>query len=311
MSLVLINGILTFMLSPGDWITNPGLSTGWFNPTMLPSLLLRTVSSIAVAAIFAIIVASLDKKLEHDDRSRIIRYSGAWLLSLVLMIPLSFWYFGMAPAPARNLALGGAVAMTMFLTFGLVVSTILGLYAWFGVYKRSHEVNLPTALTMLAISAIATGSLEFVREGIRKPYVVYGHMYSNSILVREVPELDKVGILSRARWAVPQDTDRRGASEQQRGKWVFDAQCSQCHTLDGFNGIKPLVAGWNRDLIDVSVSRLHEMKYFMPPFVGTDQERKDLGAWLDSLDGTDTGRPLRATPPANPPARVPPARRAP
>jgi len=308
MSLVLINGILTFMLSPGGWIEQPDVWTGWFNPTMLPSLLLRTVSSIALAAIFAIIVASLDKKLDRDDRSRIIRYSGAWLLSLVLMIPLSIWYFAMAPAPARNLAFGGAVAMTMFLTFGLAVSTILGLYAWFGVYKRSSEVNLPVALTMLAVSGIATGSLEFVREGIRKPYVVYDHMYSNAILKSDVAELNRTGILPRARWAVPQDTDRRGASDQQRGKWVYDAQCAHCHTLEGFNGIKPLVNGWNRELIDVSVSRLHEMKYFMPPFVGSEQERRDLGAWLDSLDGTDTGRPAPATPPAR---RSPGARRTP
>jgi mono/diheme cytochrome c family protein len=298
MSLFIINGILTFMLTPGAWLQEHDFWLGFFNPTMLPSLLIRTVSCVALAAIFALIIASVDKKLPTEDRGRIIRYAGAWLLSMVLMVPFSIWYFAVVPAPARELAFGGAVPMTMFFLFGLTASVIIGFYGWFGVMKRSSEVNLPVALTMLAVAGIATGSLEFVREGIRKPYVVSGYLYSNGIFKSDVAELNRAGILSRARWAVPQGANPRTALPEERGRWVFDAQCAHCHTREGFNGIMPLVQGWSRPLIDMSLSRLDEMKYFMPPFVGNDAERRDLGAYLDSLDGAETvpPRPAVVTP---------------
>ncbi|MBI5535465.1 MAG: cytochrome ubiquinol oxidase subunit I [Deltaproteobacteria bacterium] len=305
LSLFVINGILTFMLTPGAWLSEHDFWLGFFNPTMLPSLLIRTVSCVSLAAIFAVIIASVDKKLDRDERGRIVRYAGLWLMSMVLMLPLSLWYFVMVPAKSRDLVFGGAVPMTMFFVFGLIASTILGLYAWFGVVRRSHDVNLPTALTMLAVSAIATGSLEFVREGIRKPFVISGYMYSNSILKTDVPELNRTGILAKARWVVPQGADPRTATPQDRGRWVFDAECAQCHTMDGFNAMRPLVKGWSRPLIDMSLSRLDEMKYFMPPFVGSDAERRDLGVYLDMLDGVENVPPR----PESPPQKEPPQRR--
>ncbi len=284
LSLLVINGLLTFMLSPGAWIDNHDFWLWFFNPTMLPSLLLRTVSCLALAAIFAIIVASVDRSLDREERAGIVRYSGRWLLSLVFMAPLSVWYFVMVPSSARQLVFGGAVPMSMFFVFGLVASTLLALYAWFGVVRRSADVNLATALGMLAISAIATGSLEFVREGIRKPYVVYGYLYSNGIAVSDVRELNRAGILSRAPWAIPATADPSKAQPHERGRWVWQAECAHCHTLDGFNAVRPLVRGWSRELLDVSISRLQEMKYFMPPFVGADRERKDLVEYLSSLE---------------------------
>jgi cytochrome bd-type quinol oxidase subunit 1 len=285
LSLLLINGILTFMLTPGRWLDEHDFWIGFFNPTMLPSLLLRTVSCVALASIFAVIVCSVDRGLAREDRARIVRYAGWWLMALVLMVPLSGWYFLAVPAPARALAFGGAIAMTMFLLFGLVVSTLLGFYAYFGVVRRSADVNLAAALSMLAVSFIATGSLEFVREGIRKPYVIHGYLYSNAVLVQEVSALDRDGVLASARWVVPPGRDASAAPPLERGRWVFDAECRHCHTLDGFNGIQPLVKGWSRPLLDVSLQRLAELKAFMPPFVGTAAERRDLAAWLDSLDG--------------------------
>ncbi len=42
MSLFVINGILTFMLTPGRWIETQSFWDGMFNPTFLPSLVART-----------------------------------------------------------------------------------------------------------------------------------------------------------------------------------------------------------------------------------------------------------------------------
>ncbi len=37
-------------------------------------------------------------------------------------------------------------------------------------------------------------------------------------------------------------------------------------------------------MIDYELAHLSELKGFMPPFVGTEAERKALGAWLASLN---------------------------
>ena len=42
--------------------------------------------------------------------------------------------------------------------------------------------------------------------------------------------------------------------------------------------------GWSRRLIDYQLQHLNELKGFMPPFVGTEEERQALAAWLASLN---------------------------
>jgi cytochrome bd-type quinol oxidase subunit 1 len=49
-SLVVINGILCFMLTPGKWLQTHAFWDGFFNPTYWPSLVLRTISSMSLAA---------------------------------------------------------------------------------------------------------------------------------------------------------------------------------------------------------------------------------------------------------------------
>ena len=61
-------------------------------------------------------------------------------------------------------------------------------------------------------------------------------------------------------------------------------ECASCHTVNGYNSIRFAVKGWNGAMIDYQLVHLNELKGFMPPFVGTEAERKALGAWLASLN---------------------------
>jgi mono/diheme cytochrome c family protein len=61
-------------------------------------------------------------------------------------------------------------------------------------------------------------------------------------------------------------------------------QCASCHTVNGYNSIRFAVKGWSWVMIDYQLVHLSELKGFMPPFVGTEAERKALGAWLASLN---------------------------
>lgn len=76
MSLVMINGILTFMLTPGDYLQTGRLWDAWMNPSFWPSVLMRTVSALALAGIFvAIVASSRSKKYDRTERARIIRWA--------------------------------------------------------------------------------------------------------------------------------------------------------------------------------------------------------------------------------------------
>ena len=53
LSLVVINGILTFMLTTGKWVETHSVADGYFNPTMWPSMVMRTGVCVALAGIYA------------------------------------------------------------------------------------------------------------------------------------------------------------------------------------------------------------------------------------------------------------------
>ncbi|MBI1388121.1 MAG: hypothetical protein GC154_06705 [bacterium] len=285
MSLVIINGILTFMLSPGGWVVNQEFWTGFFNPTYWPSLLLRTISAMSLAGIFIAVAANTLYDYTREERHHIITEGGKFLIPLILMIPASIWFLANIPEASARMVKGGAIAMTLFFMFGLAASTLVGLYAYFGLILKRRYINLETALLLGAIAFIATGAMEFVREGVRKPYVIYDYMYSNGILVKDADRLNQEGVLTFAPWTVA----RLGANSpdqlthEQLGQAVYAAQCSRCHTIDGVNGIKPLIWGWPEDSIKHNLDTLHTEQPYMPPFIGTSAEKQALADYLKGL----------------------------
>ena len=58
LSLFIINGIITFMLTPGTWLVTGNFWDGFFNPTFWPSLVLRTGICVMLAGLYALLVAA-------------------------------------------------------------------------------------------------------------------------------------------------------------------------------------------------------------------------------------------------------------
>ncbi len=281
MSLVLINGILTFMLTPGAWQQTGSLWDAWYNPSFLPSLCIRTVSSLALAGIFVAMLASRKKKYDRPERAKIVAWGARFMLPLALMPVFAMWYFERIPIAARELATGGAIAMTAMFAFGVITSFLVAVYAFFGMLKKARDINFETAALLAAIAFIATASMEFVREGIRKPYLMTDIMYSNGILVADMPRLNQSGVLTDAKWVVPDTITYSGAIAQ--GEAVYRLECLRCHEINGYNGMTPLVRDWNDTLIQTSLNQLDRIKGFMPPFIGTETEKQALADYLRTL----------------------------
>ena len=171
---------------------------------------------------------------------------------------------------------------------------LISLIAFLGPFSRPDFSNLLLVGVMVLLGLSVTGVTEWVREAVRKPYVIYGYMYSNGIRVQDVSAISQTGVLPAAKWATV--TDPGGGQELRAGAEMFRIECRSCHTLDGYNAVRPLVKGWREEFIDYQLQRLNELKGFMPPFVGRPAERRALARWLAEVGGSGPLPPSASKP---------------
>jgi mono/diheme cytochrome c family protein len=105
-------------------------------------------------------------------------------------------------------------------------------------------------------------------------------MYSNGIRQADRARITDRGVLQVARWIDHQGIagDRMKAAAE-----IFRTECRSCHTVDGYNALRPLMRGWSEPFIDYQLQRLNELKGYMPPFVGSEDERRALATWLADI----------------------------
>ncbi len=351
LSLAVINGILSFMLTPGGWLATSSFRAGLLNPTYWPSTFARTFVSVGLAGLYALLTAARLK--DPTLKARVARYAGGWIVSMAVALPLSIAWFLVAAqgagVPAFEI-LGAPSGRT-----GDVVSAILSgsatgypaainavrvvlagslltlLLSLLIAYRRSRRYGLVSAAAVLVFAFAAMGAGEWVREDLRKPYVLGGQMFVNGVRVPRpasapappdgaadpftVTSLRTSGVLAAARFTrlpdVPPDPVARAEAE---GREVFRLLCTSCHTLDGYLAIRPLVQGKATEALDTVIANLaspvgpdggdaawdlapsHVRTWRgrrMPPFAGTDAERLALAFYLARLGGAPAVLPVK------------------
>jgi cytochrome d ubiquinol oxidase subunit I len=316
-TLFIINGILSFMLTPGNaWLSVVGsgheagkFCYALFNSTFWPSLFLRAFVCCALAGIWALISASrIDGEKQPELKTSLVQWNVRWLVPTFAATPfLLLWYLWMVPESQRALlTLGmdtigpGAFSMVTRIAFIVIVAsaTIVGV-AYFMAYRSPLQFNLPRAIALLLLALLATGAGEYSREMLRKPYVIGRWMYSNGVRVPYVARFNQEGYLVHSMWVWPGQmrndrlvspgmTDANDpALSYSRGEAIFRGECGSCHTLGGYRPLKSLLAGRDRANIASFITMLHDYKpdspyrKFMPPMVGTKQDIDDLDGYLD------------------------------
>jgi mono/diheme cytochrome c family protein len=294
-SLLVINGILTFMLTPGKWLQTQTFASAYFNPGMLPSLVVRTAVCIALAGVYALITSAAVS--DAALRTEVVGYAAKWLLLGAAIIPFAgIWYISTLPSMAREISMGGAPAVTIFAALSIFFSALVMVFTYFGPHKRPRYFNLAFAFLLAVLALATTGVTEWVREAVRKPYIIYGYMYSNGLRVADLERVREQGVLKSARWVRQHEVDPQAL--ERTGAEVFRVECASCHTVDGYNGIRVAVKGWSWALIDYQLAHLNSLKGFMPAFVGSEAERQALGAWLASLNPMPTNIAIEPVPSA-------------
>jgi mono/diheme cytochrome c family protein len=176
------------------------------------------------------------------------------------------------------------------------------------------------ATAALVFAFVAMGAGEWVREDLRKPYVIGNYMFVNGVRVapawaagdgglpREadrfaLSSVRRTGLLQASLWphlAPAHAGDDAAQRFEAEGREVFRLACSQCHSIDGYLAIRPLVAGRQQEALATMIGRFTAGDQApadtgtlwtwrgrrMPPFAGSDAERDALAGYLAGLGGS-------------------------
>lgn len=278
MSLLLINGIIGVMLTPGLWAENMDFWQGFFNPSFWPSLFFRTFIAVMIAACYGYFSASFVADVAVRDS--MTRFSAKWaLVTLALMIPSAIWYISVLPVAAHTMVMGKSPTIAGMMPWGLVgILGLLVIMLGAGIYRPRFN-SKPVAVLSLFCALAVMGSFEWIREAARRPYVINEVMYSNGILKSDIERLNSEGYLRQALWV--ENKELTGDNMLQAGEELFINQCYACHTIGGINNdIVAASKNMSFRVLTKYINTIHERRYFMPPFVGTDREAKALATYI-------------------------------
>jgi len=287
-SLVVINGILTFMLTPGAWtIENKDIAAGFFNPGYFPALLIRTVTMFLLAGLAGFLVASRIR--DEEFKGRIIQFCVKWVIPGAILAPgLGYWYFTTLPASTVSILGGGTVgvvggtlsALTRMAILAGVAGTLLVLGTLvFAAYPKT--VNTIAAISMLLVAQLGILGAEFFREMGRKPYVIHGVLYSNGLWVKDAKDPAQLNgsYIVTAKWH-----GGFAPGTLAHGEQVFRLQCASCHTRAGYRSVAYRTRDWTPVFGSRWLGTMQDMGV-MPPFQGDVLDKAALGAYVLSLRG--------------------------
>jgi cytochrome bd ubiquinol oxidase subunit I len=307
-SLVLITGITAFMLNSGVWANDPDTQNFWsafFNPQFLPQTVARTGGALLLSSLYIYLHASLtirNANLRDMIASRSAR--PAALGAILITAGGVAWFCFLPESAAKTLASAAVLNILMALIFALTIVVFVLLYV--GPYRNPGWLSpgFAGSLCLFGIASFTTG--EFIREAVRKPYVVNNVVLANQILPSEVPQLRTTGYLEGGLWTkafVAEHYPKVMIGEKGKqtvdgrellklpykdrlvlGRVLFMHHCNDCHAEEfGYSAAGPLLQGRPRSTILERVKHLDE-NYFMPPWCGTDEEAELLTDYLMKIN---------------------------
>jgi len=301
MSLVLITGITSFMLNPGTWPENHNFWAGFFNPQFAPQVLARTGGAFLLSSLYVYLHASFKVK-DHDLLNLIARRSARpalWGAILIVVGGLGWYIF--LPASAKA-ALSAASALNVLMVVIFVVTAAVFVMLYLGPYRHPGWISPGFGILFLSLGFTATATGEYIREAVRKPYIIYNVVMGNQVLPEEIPELRAKGILEGGSWTkalvashYPQlihegkvDASRLSklpeVDQLRLGQVLFQYSCNNCHAVDGgFSPVDHLIRGWTPEMIRMAVKQPETLLFFMPPWAGTPEEAELLAKYLVSI----------------------------
>jgi cytochrome bd ubiquinol oxidase subunit I len=300
---VLITGITAFMLNTGVWGSAAGSKTFWnafFNPQFLPQTVARTGGALLLTSLYVYLHASLtvaDSRMRDMIASRSARPA---LLGAILITAGGIaWYCFLPDSAKATLASAAVLNILMALIFALTIVVFFLLY--FGPYRNPGWLSpgFAVALFLFGVAAFSTG--EFIRESVRKPFVVYNTVLGNQVYPEQVAQLRATGYLNGGLWTkefVRQHYPKAVVDDRidyqallalppkdrvLLGETLFQHHCNDCHAGSmGYSAVGPLLRGRPAEDVRSRVENLDHV-FFMPRWCGTREEARLVTDYLMTI----------------------------
>ena len=284
MSLFLINGIISFMLTPGDWLETKSMWDGFFNPTFGPSLAFRTALCLVMAGIYGMLTSSWLK--DNELRQRMVRWCAIWLaLPIIGVVITGYGYLEALPALHKGFVMGGSPEILPYFKAFLWISPILFGLGVVAIIKLPRQVQVGISVALMVLGFMYMGSFEYMREASRRPYIIGDYMYSNNVVKTDLAKVQKAGVLKSAKWSVHKEITAE--NKLAAGKELFNLTCLPCHSVGGvLNDILPRTAKY-QDVygLEAFMSGMGKLNKYMPPFPGNAAERNALATYFVEVLG--------------------------
>ncbi|WP_083517892.1 cytochrome ubiquinol oxidase subunit I [Desulfomicrobium orale] len=271
MSLFMINGIIGFMLTPGDWLSTRDFWDGFFNPSFWPALVFRTCLVFMLAGLYGFVTAAWEKGTAL--REAMVRHCALWLLAPFAILLLSgWWYVNALPEAQEAMVLGANPEIAPFLRGFILISAALFAGGLVMAARMPALAKHSVAVTLLVIGLMYMVCFEWTREAGRRPYLIHSYMYSNGVLAGSEKAVSATGYLKTSGWNRHQTVTAENMVDA--GREIFRGQCSSCHSIGGpMKDIRKYTAGIGVMGFEALISGMGKVYEYMPVFVGTRQER--------------------------------------
>ena len=300
-SLFIITAITAFQLNTGNWDPNSGFWSAFFNPQAFPQIASRFGGSLLLGALYFFLHSTLKLGNNEPLRTKVGKESAKWAMVGAFLTILGgvAWYVYLPPS--GNAALVGAAVLNVLMSiiFVLTAGVVVMMYA--GPIRNPKWLTPGFAILFFGLGLAATGTGEFIREAVRKPYIVYGRVLGSQIRPEQISELRRNGYLNGGVWTSAYIKDKfpevvvNGKIDNRRlltlplakrieaGRTIFQYHCNNCHSVEGYSAVAQLSRGWDRELVNYSIRNLDLIHYFMPPWTGTDEEAEVLTDYILSI----------------------------
>jgi mono/diheme cytochrome c family protein len=275
LSLFIINGIITFQLSPGSWVQTQNFWDGFFNPTFWPSLVARTAICAILAGVFGYVTLPRD-----EGREKVSRLAAKWTVAGSVVLPLAlWWYMAALPKDSRAYLDGTLIGLRHALRGGVACALLTVVLALIFGWWKPRWMRGPVVAVLVILAFGMMGSAEYMREFLRKPWAVTSVIYANDVRASQVAAVQSAGVSTTALYPLTADT-----TSAAYGEYLFQLQCASCHSAKGYRGMDRRADGWDAEFAADILQHLPPMHGTMPPFAGNEADRKALGAYLAGLN---------------------------
>lgn len=293
LSLFFITGITGFMLNTdgliGDWKVTQDFWHAFFNVQLIPQTFVRTGGALLLSSLYVYVHAAWTLKDNSELLHRVVKRMSIPLFvgNCLLIVGIVLWLLNLPQASL--MLLESASVLNIFVGILAGLAGILFLLILFGPILNPKSLTFPFAVSLFIFGLTAFSLSEFVREAIRKPYIVDRIVLGNQIYAHQVESAREKGFLNSGVWTKMhrEKFPEKIVLQQDKialGQTVFMYHCSNCHAAEhGYSAAAPRMAGESAKRIAEFVKRLNEPVYAMPPWSGNDEEADWLAAYLESI----------------------------